>query len=535
MLLAVVQGIAQIYSNNYIQNDIFSAHGDSANELTDVFNEINYGYTRITQNDSLEVFSQNLPYEVKKEEFVKIIRNSALSEDYLNVALCLNGEYFSLDDDFDMPKKAFTNKLVNGGNKLILGEIDAQKGYITVGRRFSSVAFNLEGYAVFYLSQARLFKIASLANPGNGVSRIVDSDYRIIASSDNSGVGATVFEKDKIKLGKNDTYRENYNGRLTFMAVSVIENQYDMGLCVVSEISVLELQKDYIVINIVLASIAVVALGASIIVSIYLARRTAKPIKGLSQELANVDFSSGHSSFSIGTDGDEIYELEKSYNDMLERLFALMEENKQNMETQRKLEIDALQMQINPHFLYNTLDAIAWMSKIKKQPEIEKLVMNLAKFFRLSLHKGEKYVTISEEAELVEHFLEIEKIRFPNTIRYVRDIPEEIEGYTTIKLILQPIVENSIKHGFQQKEGIGTITVKAREEGDDILISVSDDGEGFDMPQDFWTRKADSPNGYGLRNVNERIRLEYGEGYGLCINTQIGKGTEVVARIKKSL
>lgn len=228
---------------------------------------------------------------------------------------------------------------------------------------------------------------------------------------------------------------------------------------------------------------------------------------------------------------------ERSYNEMLERLYGLMEENKQNMETQRKLEIDALQMQINPHFLYNTLDAIAWMSKIKKQPEIEKLVINLAKFFRLSLHKGAKYVKISEEAELVEHFLEIEKIRFPDTIRFVNEIPESIGNYTTIKLILQPIVENSIKHGFVEKDGIGTITLGASEEGNDVLITVSDDGCGFDVPDDFWSREINpqAQGGYGLRNVNERIRLEYGEGYGLSVESQKGVGTKVMVRIKKGI
>lgn len=132
-------------------------------------------------------------------------------------------------------------------------------------------------------------------------------------------------------------------------------------------------------------------------------------------------------------------------------------------------------------------------------------------------------------------FLEIEKVRFPDTIKYVNNIPDDIGDYLTVKLILQPIAENSIKHGFVGKEGIGTITVSAELDGDDILISVADDGVGFDIPEDFWSRRVDGPNGYGLRNVNERIRLEYGEGYGLTITSQKGVGTTVTARIKKRL
>ena len=139
---------------------------------------------------------------------------------------------------------------------------------------------------------------------------------------------------------------------------------------------------------------------------------------------------------------------------------------------------------------------------------------------------------------LFRSFLEIEKIRFPDTIRFVNEIPENIGNYTTIKLILQPIAENSIKHGFAEKDGIGTITIGASEEGDDILITVSDDGCGFDVPNDFWTREISTQSqggGYGLRNVNERIRLEYGEGYGLSVESTKGVGTVVTARIKKDI
>lgn len=533
VLLVVVQAIAQVYSNEYINNDILSAHEDLEVELGDIFNEINYGYTRITQNDELEKLSQNTPYDEKKEVFKRIISSSSLSEDYLNVSASINDQYYSLNEGFDSPRLSLVESIKNGGNGLFIG--DSSNNTLTVGRRFQSVAYGLEGYIVFYLSQERLDEIATRGNLGKGISRIIDSSYSVIASSNGEGNGSKIFEKDKYTLGQEEVYRKSVDGTPTLIAITKIDYQYEMGLYAVSEISVYSLQKDFLVLSIILACIAVIALIVSLVLSVYLAKNTTKPINKLSTELARVDFSADKPIFGIGTEGDEIYELEKSYNDMLERLFHLMRENEQNMETQRKLEIDALQMQINPHFLYNTLDAIAWMSKIKKQPEIEKLVMNLAKFFRLSLHKGDKYITISEEGELVEHFLEIEKIRFPNTIRYVNQIPEELGEYTTIKLILQPIVENSIKHGFAEKEGIGTITVSASRDGDDIYIVVSDDGKGFVVQEDFWTSTSKAPNGYGLRNVNERIRLEYGEGYGLTISSEPNKGTTVTAKIRKRL
>lgn len=537
VLLVAVQIIAQVYTNKYVENDVVASHKDVQSEFTDVLNEINYGYTRIVQNERISELSQNVSYEEKKLDFERIISDSALSDDYLNVVLRIGNEVFSLSDDFDLPTESFAKTLENGGNGLFFGAESKDGTCVQIGRRLQNPLYAQEGYAVFYVSQKKLDSICLLATSSNGVTRVLDSDYKVIASSQNSGAGDTIFEKENYLIDQKDAYRKQINGKKCLVAITPVDNQYDMGLYVVSEVEVVEIQKNYIVLSIVLACIALVTFVVAIVVSIRLAKRTAEPINNLSKELGSVDFSNERTFFNIGKDSDEIYELERSYNEMLERLYGLMEENKQNMETQRKLEIDALQMQINPHFLYNTLDAIAWMSKIKKQPEIEKLVINLAKFFRLSLHKGAKYVKISEEAELVEHFLEIEKIRFPDTIRFVNEIPESIGNYTTIKLILQPIVENSIKHGFVEKDGIGTITLGASEEGDDVLITVSDDGCGFDVPDDFWSREINpqAQGGYGLRNVNERIRLEYGEGYGLSVESQKGVGTKVMVRIKKGI
>ena len=538
VLLVAVQIIAQVYTNKYVENDIVMSHKDVQTEFTDILNEINYGYTRIVQNERIGVLSQSISHDEKQLDFERIIHDSALSGDYLNVVLCVGEDVFSLNDGFDLPTESFAKTLENGGNGLFFGDESKDGKCVQIGRRFQNPSYAQEGYAVFYVSRQKLDSVCLLATVSAGVTRVLDGNYKVIASSRDNEAGDTIFEKDNYLIGQKDAYRKRINGKSYLVAITSLDNQYDMGLYVVSEEEVFVVQKNYIVLSIVLACIALVAFVVAIVISVWLAKRTAEPINNLSKELESVDFSSERTFFDIGNDGDEIYELERSYNEMLKRLYDLMEENKQNMETQRKLEIDALQMQINPHFLYNTLDAIAWMSKIKKQPEIEKLVINLAKFFRLSLHKGAKYVKISEEAELVEHFLEIEKIRFPDTIRFVNEIPENIGNYTTIKLILQPIVENSIKHGFAEKDGIGTITLGASEEGNDILITVSDDGCGFDVPDDFWTREIglqSQGGGYGLRNVNERIRLEYGEGYGLSVKSQKGVGTVVTARIKKDI
>lgn len=227
--------------------------------------------------------------------------------------------------------------------------------------------------------------------------------------------------------------------------------------------------------------------------------------------------------------------MEKNYDELMETIFELMEKNRREMEMQRKFELYALQMQVNPHFLYNTLDAIAWMAKIKKQPEIEKLVLNLANFFRLSLHKGDKYVTVNHEIELVKAYLEINEIRFPGKVEVSFDLEEGIGEYKILKLLIQPIVENSLKHAFP--EGSGKILIRAHADGDDLFFEISDDGVGFDVPSDILASKEEEEilHGYGLYNVNERIRLEYGEGYGLKIQSQKGAGTKIKMKLKKNI
>ena len=220
---------------------------------------------------------------------------------------------------------------------------------------------------------------------------------------------------------------------------------------------------------------------------------------------------------------------------MITHIFELMQKSREDAETQRKLELDALQMQINPHFLYNTLDAVTWMAKIKKEPEIENLAVNLAKFFRLSLHKSDKFITVGEELELTEHYLEIDKIRFPDKVSVKFETDESLVKYKVLKLILQPVVENALKYAFV--EGKGNMTIKTYLSDGDIIFEVTDDGAGFDVPDDILSGKKNKSGlgGYGLYNVNERVKLEYGEKYGLEIISHKGSGTKVTVRVAKRI
>lgn len=203
---------------------------------------------------------------------------------------------------------------------------------------------------------------------------------------------------------------------------------------------------------------------------------------------------------------------------------------------QKEAEFKVLASQINPHFLYNTLETIRMKARLNHEPEIEELVKMLAKILRKNIRAGDQDVNIQTEIELVESYLKIQKYRFEERIQYQIVIEDELEEYHVLPLILQPIVENSIIHGLETKEGIGHILIHAEQVDETILITIEDDGMGIprerleELQRGLERRNLNRPH-IGVCNVHQRIRLKYGENYGLTISSIEGKMTRVVIRI----
>ena len=200
------------------------------------------------------------------------------------------------------------------------------------------------------------------------------------------------------------------------------------------------------------------------------------------------------------------------------------------------MELQALQAQINPHFLYNTLDAIIWMAETDDKG-IVPMTEALANFFRISLNKGKELIRVQGELSHVENYLVIQSMRYTDKFTYQIDLSEDVKEYLTIKLIIQPIVENCIYHGIKPKRGKGHILVRACREENHLMIRVTDDGVGMNeetrskilSPQGIVTNNSGS--GVGIRNVNERIKLRFGESYGLTYESRLGEGTTVTVRL----
>ena len=229
----------------------------------------------------------------------------------------------------------------------------------------------------------------------------------------------------------------------------------------------------------------------------------------------------------------EIRHLGRSIGDMAKQIKVLMQDIVAEHESKRKSEFDTLQSQINPHFLYNTLDIIVWMIENEQKSEAVKVVTALARFFRISLSKGKSIITVRDELEHVRNYLMIQQMRFKNKFTYTIDAAPEVLGLASLKLMLQPLVENAIYHGMEFKDGDGIIAVTAVQKEDGLWFTIQDNGLGMteEQVESLLTEHAHVSSkrgsGIGVKNVNERIRLYFGNEYGLSIESEPDEGTTI--------
>lgn len=233
------------------------------------------------------------------------------------------------------------------------------------------------------------------------------------------------------------------------------------------------------------------------------------------------------------TSGAEVKTLSDSLNIMIEKLSNLITTVKTEQSNLREAELKLLQEQINPHFLYNTLDTIMWLAESRKSEEVVEMVGSLSKYFRTSLSKGKAQVSLAEEELHVRSYLEIQKIRYKDIMEYEIDIPKELHLLSIPKITLQPIVENALYHGIKNKRGKGMITIRGMVENNQVILLISDNGLGMstehlgEVRNGIGQTRHNENKFFGLYNVNERIRLSYGTEYGIRIDSIYEVGTKV--------
>ena len=273
--------------------------------------------------------------------------------------------------------------------------------------------------------------------------------------------------------------------------------------------------------------IIVVAVSAVMIVSGII-----QPISQLNQateKIAQGDFNARAQADSE----DEVAELAVSFNKMAGSMQSLINKVKEDERKMRKADLRLLQEQIQPHFLYNTLDTIVWLIESNEPDEAVTMVVTLSDFFREILSKGKEFISIKEEEKHISSYLQIQEMRYRDILEYDIQLDQVIYKYQILKLTLQPVVENALYHGIKYKRAKGCIHIYGEKEGDIIRLTVRDDGVGMDeeeleqLRQQIEKPCQETEKGFGLANVNERIHMYFGPEYGMKIQSQKGKGTTV--------
>lgn len=354
---------------------------------------------------------------------------------------------------------------------------------------------------------------------------ITSSNSSILQKMQKKGIllnyGAELF-MEKRKEGQKEYYitRQNVDGASWQMILIIPENEYEDQYRFLWLSAALMLG----------SMIAVIVLMSYLLSGYYVGR-----LKKLNVEMTGLESGNLNTNLPITTEEDEIEEIYHNFNGMVQEVQRLMQEHYQLGKEVKMAEVRALQAQINPHFLYNTLDLINWISMDYGAEEIGTLTWNLARFYRLSLNHGKSLISIGEEVEHVEVYVNIENYHFDNAISLEVDVPEELKSYACLNIILQPFVENAIVHGIAEKPDIESCEIRicARREEQDIVFSVQDDGPGVDVKEMQKETQQDirtAQHGYGVRNINFRLKLCFGEKYGVTY-LESEKGTHVEIKI----
>lgn len=365
----------------------------------------------------------------------------------------------------------------------------------------------------------------------NGYVYLIDRDGEIIYHPRQQLIYSNLITENNYKAAKYEdgNHIENFEGNKRLVTVKTA-GYTGWKLVAISPMS--DITADYYEFKVFAIFIMIFATFTLISINMFVSSKIANPITAL--ENAVNEFENGVVNLNIPENGSyEVQHLAKAIKSMVRQMNLLMENIVVEQEAKRKSELNALQAQINPHFLYNTLDSIIWMIENENYDGAIVMVTALARFFRISLSKGKNVITVRDELEHARNYLTIQNIRYKNKFSYSIEAEDETLSLTSIKLIIQPLIENAIYHGMEYMSGDGDILVKSYKKDEDLYIDIIDNGLG--MPQEvadkLLTEKTNNQqrkgSGIGLKNVHERIKLYFGKEYGLEVYSEPDEGTTI--------
>ena len=363
-------------------------------------------------------------------------------------------------------------------------------------------------------------------------SIIIDTEGNIYAGNENT------FDKDIITTFKNniktnnDSLTHSFKSKDEQLFYTSIPNTNDWYLC--SSVNRNNLMSDTIQLINNLVIISITLLSITILISFFLSKSIAKPILIFTKKISE---NNGDLNIIVDEKGnDEISILAKSFNKLIIRINLLLNQKISDEKDKRLYEIKTLQNQINPHFLYNTLDTLNWKAIENNDFEMIELIDSLSNFYRISLSNGDEFITLDKEIEHIKYYLKIQKVRFSDILDYNFIINCDLDKYYIVKLCLQPIIENAIIHGINPSNQPGNITIKITDDISSIKFSITDDGVGIsdnDLIKLHESLNNSTDKAFGLYNINQRLRLIYGEQYRIQITSIINKYTTVTFEIPK--
>ncbi|MCX7709849.1 MAG: sensor histidine kinase [Clostridia bacterium] len=350
---------------------------------------------------------------------------------------------------------------------------------------------------------------------------IVDNGSRILSSLDEEKLGSILPEELILKNGypeKSGYFEQQINGEEFVVTYYCIENT---DLKLINLVPIKELLKENLFIQKAMLLTSLVSIIVCIALAFLVSSRVLSPLKQmrtLMKKLEREDFDV----YIEPKGNDEITLLSKSFNKMSAKLKEVINLVYSAQLKQKEAELKALQEQVNPHFLYNTLDTIYWMSRMEHAFETGKIIEALSKLFRLSLNSGKDITSVKSEVEHLKNYMVIQQVRYEDMIEFKLSVDEAVLDCKTIKLVLQPLVENAIHHGIEKKGEKGIIEVTVSTDGNNLIYTVKDDGLGIDMEEINTLLKnvSDSNRGFAIKNVNDRIKLYFGDSFGLSFRNE---------------
>jgi two-component system sensor histidine kinase YesM len=370
---------------------------------------------------------------------------------------------------------------------------------------------------------------ATLGNEGRFV--IYDKNYGIVYSSSDKNAEEAMSLVKGLVIGSKSV---QLNSHSFFLYAATISNT-TWRVAIFTNEDALSTAINRFALYVAIIGLALIALFIGVVIMV--ANSITNPIRRLQKEMADIVSLNYTSSLQEEIKGTaEVEELNKSFIQMMGRIQELTDTVVSEKERQRQSELKALQNQINPHFLYNTLDSIIALIDKGENEKAEKMIVALSKFFRISISKGQNVIPLLNEIEHARNYLLIQKMRFGDAFSYDIEVEKGLEQYYVVKLILQPIVENSIGHGLKEGEE-GHILIRAYSEGDLLKFDIQDNGYGMlpskvqELAESF--KSDDSHQGVGLKNVYQRIRIYYGEKANIVIHSEEDVGTKVTIILPK--